>query len=135
MFPIMIINQNSLSYFINNFRIATAKKKLYFDVQLTSRSLSLCQIFYNLNLIRRFTRLNSTTYRLYPSYSISRNSTRKIKTYLKSSHYLTLSVQVLKLLNLNLPTSYIILETSKGIITHKEALKYKVGGRLLICIF
>lgn len=135
MFPIMTPHHNSLMYFLNHFKIATAKKNLYFDIYITKRSFSIFQIFYKLNLIRRFVKLTATKYRIYPTYTLSKLTPRKIKTYLKSSHYLTISFKILQLLNLNLPSSYIILETSKGIITHKEALNYKVGGRLLLCIF
>jgi len=135
MFPIMNTHHNSISYFLNHFKIATSKKNLYFDIYITTRSLTIFHVFYKLNLIRRYSKLTKNQYRVYPSYTLSRATSRKIKTYLKSSHYLTLSLHVLKLLNLNLPSSYIILETSKGIITHKEAIKYKVGGRLLMCIF
>ena len=125
---------NSLAHFVNHFKIATNQKSLYFDVHLTTRSLQLLVLFYNLNLVRRYLKLSNSNYRVYPTYTFYRNRTRKIKIYLKSNHYLTIPIKLLKTVNLTRPYSHLILETNKGILTHKQALNFKVSGRLILII-
>ena len=133
MFPNMT-RINSLSHFVNHFKIATSKKSLCYDVHVTSRAQMLLTLFCDLNLIRRFKKLPNSYYRIYPAYTRYRYRTRTVKTYLRSSHYLTLSLKVLKLININTPYSYIILETSRGLMTHKDAIKHQIGGRLVLRI-
>jgi ribosomal protein S8 len=55
-----------------------------------------------------------------------------IKNYYKLKRPIYLKLQALQYLTLSLKQSTFILETSKGVITHQEALKLKVGG-VLIC--
>merc|ERR1712013_286785 len=111
---------NPLVHFLNSFRFAVAKKSLYFDVEIFPRSLQLLQLFHKLNIVRTYKKSKSSLYRVYPSYSIYRNRTRVIKSYLRSSHHLTVPLKLLRVANINRPYSFIILETHKGIITHKE---------------
>ena len=125
---------NALAHFTNHFKIATNQKSLYFDVHVTKRSLQLLHLFYNLNLVRRYIKLTASYYRVYPSYTFYRNRTRFIKTYFKSSHYLTIPLKLLHTVNLCRPYSYVVLETNKGVITHKEALDFKVSGRIVMLI-
>jgi len=119
---------------MNHFKIATNQKRLYFDVHLTARSLPLLYLLYDLNIVRRYIKLTGSFYRVYPAYSIYRNRTRFIKTYFKSSHYLTIPLFILHKVRLSRPFSYLVLETSAGILTHKEAIRYKLGGRLIMTI-
>ena len=44
-----------------------------------------------------------------------------------------LSLKSLNLLNKTLKASVLILSTDKGILTHREALKFKIGG-LALCV-
>ena len=133
MFP-NITRINSVAHFVNQFKIATAKKSLCYDVHVAARSKSLLLLFYDLNLIRRFVKLKGSNYRVYPSYSRYRYRVRSLKTYVRSSHYLTLSLDVLRKVDINLPYSYLILENSLGIMTHKDAIRQRLGGRLIIRI-
>ena len=44
-----------------------------------------------------------------------------------------LSLKSLNLINKTLKASVLILSTDKGILTHREALKFKIGG-LALCV-
>ena len=125
---------NPLVHFLNHFRFAVSKKSLYFDVEIFPRSLQLLKLFYKLNIIRTYKKSRTNLYRVYPSYSIYRNRTRVIKSYFRSSHYLTVPLSLLRVANINRPYSFIVLETHKGIITHKEALKLNISGRIIMHI-
>lgn len=133
MIPIMT-PFNPLVHFLNKFRFAVAKKSLYFDVEMFPRSLQLLELFYKLNIVRTYKKSSTNLYRVYPSYSVYRNRTRVIKSYFRSSHYLTVPLKLLRVASVNRPYSYIILETHKGIITHKEALKFNISGRIIMHI-
>ena len=125
---------NSLAHFINQFKIGTSKKSLYFDAHVASRSLTLLHLFYELNLVRRYKKLSNSYYRIYPSYSRYRTRTRFLKTYFRSSHYLTLSIRILRIIHINTPYSYVILETNEGLMTHKKALERGISGRMVMRI-
>ena len=127
-----IVRINAHAHFLNHYKIATSKKHLYFDVRVTSRSYPLLRLFFELNLVRRYATLSHHFYRVYPNYTYVKRYSRQFDSYLKSNHYLTISLNVLKVVNRNLPTSYLVLETDRGLLTHKEALRYGVGGRLLL---
>lgn len=46
----------------------------------------------------------------------------------------TIKITTLNILNKSLGNTILLLETSRGIITHGEALKFHIGGRLLCVI-
>ena len=119
---------------MNHLNIATAQKSLYFDVYLTRRSLQLLHLLYDLNVVRTYKKHSENFYRVYPTYTLHRSNTKTIRTYFKSDHFLTIPLGLLRVANINRPFSYIVLETDKGIITHKEALKFKISGRLIMHI-
>ena len=129
-----MVRINAHAHFLNHYKISTSKKSLYFDVRVTSRSYPMLKLFFELNLVRRYAKLGPHFYRVYPNYTHVRRYSRQFDSYLKSNHYLLMSLSVLRVVNRNLPTSYLVLETDRGLLTHKEALKYGVGGRLLLRI-
>ena len=61
----------------------------------------------------------------------NRGTKRNKKLYLKHGGYFKVSFSSLRLLNINAPDSCYIIETSHGLLTHKEALLKGVGGSLL----
>ena len=125
---------NALAHLMNHFNIATAQKSLYFDVHITRRSLQLLHLLYDLNMVRTYKKRSLNFYRVYPTYTLHRAKTRVIRTYFRSDHYLTIPLNLLRVANVNRPFSYIVLETDRGILTHKEALKFKLSGRLIMHI-
>ena len=125
---------NALAQFVNHFKIETNQKSLYFDVHVTRRGIQILYLFYDLNLVRRYTLLGNSYYRVYPTYTFARSRRRFIKTYFKSGHYLTIPIHLLRMINTQRPYSHIILETDKGIMTHKEAIKRSLSGRLIMYI-
>lgn len=128
------VNINSVAHLVNHFKFSTQKKSLYFDVRVSARSIHLLKLFYDLNLVRRYVKLGSGVYRVYPTYTYYGGTPRRIDTYLRSSHYVTIPIDVLRIVNQHFLNSYLVLETSKGIMTHQEALKHRVSGRLIMRI-
>lgn len=126
--------RNRYSNFLNLLTISSLKKSLYFDVHMTSKLRRLASLLLSLNVIRRFHRLNSSTYRVFPSYTRYRRYARKYKTYTRLKGRIQLQAKAIRLLNINTPHSYYVLDTSRGVVTHKEALKFGIGGVLLMII-
>ena len=59
---------------------------------------------------------------------------RKIKLVSTPSKRFNLKLRTLQILSKSLGETILILETSSGIITHIDALKLKIGGKILLVI-
>jgi len=57
-----------------------------------------------------------------------------MSVYLKSRGRIRISYEALRLLDINTPHSYYILETTRGTMTHKEAIKCRLGGLLVLIV-
>ena len=132
-FPNMILN--SYTYFLNQLKVTSSQKKLYFDVRITTKTRTLASLLVRLNVIRRFHILNREVYRVYPAYTRFRKYTRPIKGFTRSNGRHRFKLQTLQVLNLNTPNTYYILETTQGLMTHKEAIRLKLGGLLLLVVY
>lgn len=126
----------SKTYFLNQLRIASFGRKLFFDAYISTATKPVVLILQGLNIIRRFYRLKASTnlYRVFPAYSRYCKYARTITPYLKSRGRIRMDYESLRLLNVNTPHSYYILETTQGIMTHKEAIKQRIGGLLLFIV-
>ena len=124
---------NSYSDFLNQFLLCAFKKRLYSEMRLTTRSKQLARLFLTLNLLRRVKKVHSGLWRFFPTYGRVRRHSRIVKVYNLTSSKKVLSLRALQILNINCPFSYYVIETNRGIMTHKDALKHKLGG-FLICV-
>lgn len=59
---------------------------------------------------------------------------KSLKQVTTPSKKFTITFKSLYILSNSINETILLLETSKGIITHKEALKAKIGGNLLIIL-
>jgi len=108
--------------------MSSSRRRLYFDVRITSKAKVLASLLLSINVLRRFYKLNNQTYRVFPSYTRYRRNSRTIKTYTRVTGRIVMQKKALQLLNLLSPHTHYIIETDKGLITHKEALKLGIGG-------
>ena len=115
-------------------KLSLAKKQLYFTLNTNKKGLNLLNSLEKLNLIRFYEKKSKTIVRVYPSFTKLFKTTRLIRLYLKKKHFISLSFRALKLLNFTTPYSHILLETSKGILTNKEAIYYKIGGTPILFV-
>ena len=124
--------KNPYLYLLNHLKFSLAKKLFFFNLPLLPQSLELLRLLLNLKVIRRFSRLRGTTYSIFPSYSKYGQPIKYLKAYYRLRNPILVKFKALTLLNKSLGASSILIETSSGIMTHKEALKQKVGG-ILVC--
>ena len=126
---------NSYTYFLNQLKVTSSQKKLYFDVRTTTKTRALATLLVRLNVVRRFYRLSYDVYRVYPAYTRFRKYARPIKGFTRSNGRHRFKLRTLQVLNLNTPNTHYILETTQGLMTHKEALRLKLGGLLLLIVY
>jgi len=133
-FPILMIT-NSYSYFLNQLKLGSSRRSLYFDARITTKTKPLASLLLSLNVLRRFHKVNDETYRVFPSYTRYRRHARPFKAYPRVNGRIVLHKRAIRSLNILSPHTYYILETSKGLVTHKDALKLGVGGLLLLIVY
>ena len=129
----MLHFNNPYVYLLSHLRLAVAKKNFFFRLTLNPESLRLLTLLVNLRLVRRFSKMQGTTYRIFPNYSKYGNPVKNLKTYYRLRNPILVKLRSLVLINKSLGASSIILETSGGVMTQKEAFRRKLGG-ILVCI-
>lgn len=127
---------NPYAYTYNHYRINVAQKKIYFDMLVTRRILPILTLFCKLNVIRRFYFLKTETsfsrkVRVFPFYSKLQACGAAIKLHFRKVRPVSIQLKALKLLSKRSGSSSLILNTSSGIMTHHEAMKFGIGGVLL----
>ena len=126
--------------FVSQLKINTAKKVVSFETFLTEQSFKLAKILKSRNIIQSIELLKpdqgkGAFCRVYPNHSLLINTNNRLKLYSRNTPHLTLSFHGLKLLSYGCGDSTIVLETTRGLITHQEALTYKIGGELFAFIY
>ena len=133
MFPIILYSY-SPSYFINLININTSRRNLFFYIQYTRKTLVLINFFKKINFFESYSivKINDKFFfKVSPFYYKNLNLKKNFKLLSSSSRKYFISLKALTLLNKRSGTSLYILSTSKGIITHKTAIKKKLSGFLL----
>ena len=113
---------NSYTYFLNQLKVTSSQKKLYFDVRTTTKTRALAALLVRLNVVRRFYRLSYDVYRVYPAYTRFRKYARPIKGFTRSNGRHRFKLRTLQVLNLNTPNTHYILDSTQMQNTHVCAL-------------
>jgi ribosomal protein S8 len=141
------IRYDSHAYVINHLNLAISRKKLRVRFKYTRKTLELTKALFSIGYVSnysvvskhttlKFTKsLNSKNSWIYVSTVFFKNtpffkSLRLVSTPSKK-HITTL--KGLKVINLSIKSSVVILSTPYGIIDHREALRVGTGGTIL-CI-
>jgi len=138
-FPIIKLYESN-SYVINHINLALSKKILNNNLVLSKKTISLVKILYKVGCIYKYSifrkRTNSSKSNYMIKFSVffykNKPFFKGLKLISTGSRKVTISYNALRLTNKFLKSSMLILSTSKGVITHREALNYKIGG-LVIC--
>jgi len=131
----------SPSYIQNHVHFALAQKNPQSKVMYTRKTIMIIKVLAEIGCIHRFL-ISSSIYKKNPKYIIwltifLYNNTPFFKSFrllsTPSKHY-TISYKALRILSTSIGASIIILSTSYGLITHKEALEKHIGGLLLFIL-
>nr|YP_010049539.1 ribosomal protein S8 [Strombidium cf. sulcatum]QPL15944.1 ribosomal protein S8 [Strombidium cf. sulcatum] len=127
----------SFPYFINHYNFNMSQKKPYIRIMYSKKLLTYTSIFYRIGAIKSFlvTKTNNKKF-IFISVNHYKNTPcfKSIRQVSRSSKNYNVSYSVLKILTKSLNQAIIILSTSRGIITNRQALKYRTGGLVLAII-
>ena len=131
--PVFPINLNnySLAYVINLININKLRKNLHFKMIFNKKNMQIINFFKNLNLIHKYIIIknNNIIYlNIYLYYYKNNTICSNFKIISKPSKKFLISYKSLRLLDKKTGDSVFILSTPKGILTHKDALKFKTTG-------
>lgn len=132
-FPIVLYNHH-LTYVINSININVLHKNLIFKIVFTKKNLIFIKILRKLNFINKFVIVrfgDSMFIRIYAYYYKTKQVGKGFKIMSCPSKFFFISFKALRLLDKRTGSSIFVISTSKGVITHKEALQKKIGGMLL----
>jgi len=87
-----------------------------------------------LNVIRRFSKLSGSYYRIFPFFYKTMQPIYGIRTFTSPQSKVVLNRQALRLLTHTTFAASFILETDKGLMLHTDALRGNLGGNLLCVI-
>ena len=129
------------AYVINHVNILLSRKQRYIEIVLTRKTLKLVRTFYKYGIIRNYIILQKLEKRKIVSYIRFNGVFFKGESYYRSVRLVSspsrkhnISLKGLNLIRHSVGHSLIILETSRGLISHKEALRFGTGGAILCVI-
>ena len=129
---------NYTAFLVNHINFAIATKKRWILFRYTKKSLRLLKLFKQVGVLQFYiVSSNSNSYKmikLSPFFYKNMSFFRKIKLVSTPSKRFNLKLRTLQILSKSLGETILILETSSGIITHIDALKLKIGGKILLVI-
>jgi small subunit ribosomal protein S8 len=134
-FPIILKNESN-SYLISHINLALSKKLSSSTIIFSNKILSLVRILYKFGCIYKFnifTKNNKKFIKFTCFFYKNKPFFKGIRLISTSSRKYYISLKALMIVHKSLNSSILILSTPKGIISHYEAIKMRVGG-LLLCI-
>ena len=134
-FPNLLQFINPYTYVLNHFNFAIIKNNFFFTLLLTPRAFLLVKFLHSINLIRRFYKTSSGKYIIFPNYSKIGKIIKGLKIYYRKRNPIILRLQALKLLKFSTKSSLFILETSRGIMDHNQAMRRNLGGTLITILY
>ena len=115
-----------------------SSKKRWIKFRCTKKILKLLFIFKKLGLIYSYILLkvlrNNVLVKVSPFFYKGSTFFNKLRLISTPSKKFYVSLKTLKIISSSLNESTLILSTSRGLITHKEALKLRLGGIMLFLL-
>ena len=133
-FPIIPVPYEIHAYVTNHLNIAMSRKFLRIKIRFSTKIIKLIQLLHNLGVIKSFkvSRSNLNYFiTLSPFFYKSSTFFKQIKLISTSSKKFYISYRGLSLVAKSTGHSIYILSTSRGLLTHVECLRLKIGGILL----
>jgi len=126
---------NSYAFLINHVNILTTSKKRSLIIRYNNKILTLAYILKSVGCLNSVVIISKSRKLLKISTFFYKNKAfyRGVRLLSTPSKSFFVKLKTLKLLNKSLGNTVLILETSKGLITHTLALRLQVSGKLL-CI-
>lgn len=141
------IRYNSYAYVVNHVNLATSRKKLSIKLKYTRKTFELTQALFSIGYISNYSVVSKNPFTIcrpqqetkfrwiYLSTSFFKNTPffKSLRLVSTPSKKHTTTLKGLRVINLSIKSSVLILSTPYGIIDHREALRIGTGGTIL-CI-
>lgn len=127
---------NSYAFLINHVNIVASKKHRWITIQLTKKSLRLLPLFKKYGLVNSSLMVcpKKKTFKISPFVYKGSPFFKGVRLISTPSKVFTIKIKTLNILTKSLGSTILLIETSRGVVTHSEALKLNIGGRLLCTI-
>jgi|688.fasta_scaffold143995_2 ribosomal protein S8 len=127
-------------YLLSQLRINTAKHNFFFKVSIGVRDVEMLNLLVSRGIVRRFyklhvTKTNKLMYLIYPNYTKLNNTNLKLTPLARNKGHISMTLNALKIINIASGGSSFILKTTKGLLTHQEAIKAGLGGVVVCFIY
>lgn len=104
-------------------------------LKIIKKNIIILNLLKKYNYISDYKFIASDIIILYLYYKKNKKLWNNLKLYYKSSHYFYLNIYFLKRFYKNEYRKLLFISTSKGIITHIDAFKYNIGGKLYFILY
>lgn len=132
-----IFYTSSHNYILNHLILNSNKKKLNFEILYTKKNIRLVYFLNKIGLIKNyfcFTKNQFYKIKIFIAFYKFLPICKNLKLLSTPSRSFYVSYKALSLLHNRTLDSLLILSTSRGLITHLDALKLKIGGKILFLI-
>ena len=127
--------KNDYTFFLNHLKLALARKSFFFELPVSKQVYPLMRLLYSTGIVRRYYSVGGSRFRVYPGFRKYSNRFFKIKGFYRASKPVFVSLNSLQLLSRSSGITMLMLETNKGVVDHNQALKLRVGGRLICIVY
>lgn len=127
-------------YLLSQLRINTAKHNFFFKVSIGVRDVEMLQLLTNRGIVRRFyklhvTKTNKHLYLVYPNYTRLNNTNLRLTPLTRNRGHTSITLNALKIIDIASGGSSFILKTTKGLLSHQEAISKGLGGVVVCFIY
>ena len=132
------MNYSSYSYVLNKLNLVLGKQKPQVSIKYSKINYTIVYLLYKIGCLNNFviyTKKIQNVYQklIYFSIFFYKNSPffKQIKLISSSSKKHTITYKALKIINQSIGSSILLISTSHGLMTHRQALNVKLGGLLI----
>lgn len=129
------INTNWYCNLINLIKLSYCMRQDYIYIKFVKKLIPILNLLIKVNYINNYQILTNDTLIIYLAYKNKAPIWNNLKLYYKQSKYTYINIHKLKKFYHNEFNKLIIITSSKGLITHEEAIKYNVGGKILFILY
>lgn len=125
------------NYVINHLQLNSSKKNLKFDILYTKKILHIIKFFKRIGLIKNFYLFrtnNLIKIKIFIAFHKKLPLCKHMRLISTPSRFFFISYKALLLLHNRTLNSFYVLSTPHGLISHVEALKLRIGGKLMILL-
>lgn len=130
------MNYYSYAFIINHVNLISSPRRRWVCIKYNKKSLELILLFYKIGVINSYLILNHNKKLIKLSPFIYKKSPfyKNVRLISTPSKVFTVKLKTLRLICTSLGQAIIILETTKGLLTHTEALRLNISGKILCVV-